>query len=165
MGISESEYLAQKDRNKVGPMSVQTNLGLRDERNPGHRAAMSSLSVPERKIAVAMSMDPRDFQARRVSRPGTAAARFASGIDGRQIIEEARAEHEADINDESTSTQDLVAEAIQALDDFDVADEDSWRKLAFAAACIQGAIERHAPPFANREPYGAKEAERRRRAG
>ena len=90
---------------------------------------------------------------------------FASGIDGRAIIEEARLEHRDTIDDESTNTEDLVAEAREALDDFDVADKESWRKLAFAAACIQGALERHAPPYANREPYGKAEAERRRRAG
>jgi hypothetical protein len=101
------------------------------------------------------------------TRPGHRAAmgRFASGIDGRAIIEEARLEHRDSIDDESTNTEDLVAEAREALDDFDVADEQSWRKLAFAAACIQGALERHAPPYANREPYGNAEAERRRRAG
>ena len=97
--------------------------------------------------------------------PRAATGRFASGIDGRAIIEEARLEHRDAIDDESTNTEDLVAEARAALDDFDVADEESWRKLAFAAACIQGALERHAPPYANREPYGKAEAERRRRAG
>jgi hypothetical protein len=101
------------------------------------------------------------------ARPGHRAAmtRFASGIDGRAIIEEARLEHQDSINDDTASTEDLVAEAREALEEFDVADAESWRTLAFAAACIQGAIERHAPPFANREPYGAKEIERRRRAG
>jgi hypothetical protein len=97
--------------------------------------------------------------------PRAAMGRFASGIDGRAIIEEARLEHRDAIDDESTSTEDLVAEAREALDVFDAADEESWRKLAFAAACIQGALERHAPPYANRKPYGEAEAERRRRAG
>jgi len=99
------------------------------------------------------------------SASGTAAmGRFASGIDGRAIIEEARLQHRDSIDDEGTSTEALVAEAREALDDFDVADEESWRELAFSAACIQGALERHAPPYANREPYGEAEAERRRRA-
>jgi len=130
IGINESEYLAQKSA--AGPLTVQINPALRDERRAGPRAAMG---------------------------------RFASGIDGRAIIEEARLEHRDAIDDESTNTEDLVAEAREALDDFDVADEEGWRKLAFAAACIQGALERHAPPYANRKPYGNAEAERRRRAG
>ena len=184
IGINESEYLAQKGA--AGPMTVRINPALKDERRAGHRAAMQSLPAPEREIAVAMNADPRDYLARRVSpRPvryphvtdsltrsafgsasGAAAmGRFASGIDGRAIIEEARLEHRDSIDDESTSTKDLVAEAREALDDFDVADEQSWRRLAFAAACIQGALERHAPPYANREPYGKAEAERRRRTG
>ncbi len=172
IGINESEYLAQKSA--AGPLTVQINPALRDERRAGHRAAMQSLPAPEREIAVAMNTDPRDYSARRVSRrpvrcahfAGTVAmGRFASGIDGRAIIEEARLEHRDSIDDESASTEDLVAEACEALDDFDVADEEGWRKLAFAAACIQGALERHAPPYANREPYGEAEAERRRRAG
>ena len=143
-GISESEYLAQKGRNTAGPMTVQINPA---------------------EIAVAMNLDPRDYSARRVSgrRPG-AMARFASGIDGRAIIEEARLEHAHEINDEGVSTDDLIAEAREALDEFDIADEEAWRKLAFAAACIQGALERHAPPYANREPYGKAEADRRHRA-
>ena len=184
IGINESEYLAQKGA--AGPMTVRINPALRDERRAGHRAAMGALPALEREIAVAMNADPRDYSARRVSpRParyahvtdaltrsafgsasGAAAmGRFASGIDGRAIIEEARLEHHDSIDDESTSTKDLVAEAREALDDFDVADEQSWRKLAFAAACIQGALERHSPPYANREPYGKAEAERRRRTG
>ncbi len=184
IGINESEYLAQKSA--AGPLTVQINPALRDERRAGHRAAMQSLPVPEREIAVAMNTDPRDYSARRGSRRpvrcahfadflvgsafgsagGMAAmGRFASGIDGRAIIEEARLEHRDAIDDESTNTEDLVAEAREALDVFDVADEEGWRKLAFAAACIQGALERHAPPYANREPYGEAEAERRRRAG
>jgi hypothetical protein len=130
IGINESEYLAQKSA--AGPLTVQINPALRDEKRAGPRAAMGC---------------------------------FASGIDGRAIIEEARLEHRDAIDDESTSTEDLVAEAREALDVFDVADEESWRKLAFAAACIQGALERHAPPYANRKPYGNAEAERRRRAG
>ena len=183
IGINESEYLAQKGA--AGPLTVQINPALRDERRAGHRAATGALPAPEREIAVAMNADPRDYLARRVARvpvrcahvadslarsafgsaSGTAAmGRFASGIDGRAIIEEARLEHRDAIDDDSVSTEDLVAER-EALDDFDVADQESWRKLAFAAACIQGALERHAPPYANREPYGKAEAERRRRAG
>jgi hypothetical protein len=202
IGINESESLTQKGA--AGPLTVQINPALRDERRAGHRAAMQSLPEPECEIAVAMNTDPRDYSARRVSRrpvrcaheclnaarglacsvriahlmadslarsafgsaSGTAAmGRFASGIDGRAIIEEARLEHRNAIDDEGTSTADLVAEAREVLDDFDVADEESWRELAFAAACIQGALERHAPPYANREPYGEAEAEHHRRAG
>ena len=161
IGINESEYLAQKGA--AGPMTVRINPALRDERWAGHRAAMGALPALEREIAVAMNADPRDYSARRVSRRPM--SRFASGIDGRAIIEEARLEHRDSIDDESTSTKDLVAEAREALDDFDVADEQSWRRLAFPAACIQGALERHSPPYANREPYGKAEAERRRRTG
>jgi hypothetical protein len=126
---------------------------------------MAMLPTPEREIAAAMNLDFRDYLARKVGgRAGAVMARFASGIDGRGIIEEARLEHQLDINDDGASIDDLVAEAREALDEFDAADEDGWRKLAFAAACIQGAIERQAPPYANRQPYGKVEAERRRRA-
>lgn len=55
IGINESEYLEQKSA--AGPMTVQINPALRDDRRAGHRAAKG---------------------------------RFASGIDGRAIIEEAR---------------------------------------------------------------------------
>src|SRR5216683_1721224 len=69
IAINESEYLAQKSA--AGPLTVQINPALRDERRAGHRAAMG---------------------------------RFASGIDGRAIIEEARLEHRDAIDDESTNT-------------------------------------------------------------
>ena len=166
IGIDESQYLAQRGRNNTtGSMTAQINPALKGETRAAHRAAKAALPAPEREIAIAMNLDPRDYAARRVSqRLGTAAMRqFASGIDGRAIIEEARLEHADDINDDAVSTEDLVAEAREALEAFDVADDESWRKLAFAAACVQGALERHAPPYATREPYGSKaEADRRR---
>src|SRR6266851_4159671 len=79
IGINESEYLAQKSA--AGPLTVQINPALRDERRAGHRAAMQSLPAPEREIAVAMNTDPRDYSARRAWRRWAASHRELT--DGR----------------------------------------------------------------------------------
>src|SRR5260370_17111270 len=96
---------------------------------------MQSLPAPEREVAVAMNTDPRDYSARRVSRRpvrcahfadflvrsafgsagGMAAmGRFASGIDGRAIIEEARLEHRDAIDDQSTNPEALAPDSPHA---------------------------------------------------
>src|SRR5713101_835676 len=106
--ISESEYLAQKAKNVAGPMTVQINPGLRDATRAGHHATMSALPAPEREIAAAMNLDPRDYLARKVAgRAGTAVMRHSVlGVDGRAAINGARLEHRDLMEDESINVAD-----------------------------------------------------------
>jgi hypothetical protein len=75
-----------------------------------------------------------------------------SGIIGPPIVSEALQEHRDEVEDGSVDSRRLVMEAQKAIGEFLAhADApDSWKVLARASALLVGALDRIAPPYADR---------------
>ena len=78
--------------------------------------------------------------------------REPTGHFGKSVIEEAAAEHRAEIEGPGTDVQSLCQEASRSIDEYLAhADEkDSWKRLARVGALIAGALDRVVPAFASR---------------